>query len=102
MRILPSTQNLNSADCYFPLAFRKSSTYSLPPKRRQRRSPKSHSRRRNWNDSVLKVFCSFLSKLGADPPRSGANAFYYRFEYLGRNSAGRADLLGTAKYGAEY
>src|SRR6266404_1567817 len=85
MRISPTTQNLNSADSYFPLAFRKSSTYSLPPKRRQRRSPKSHSRRRNRNDSVLKVFCSFLNELGADALRSGTNAFYRRSQGLERN-----------------
>src|SRR5467141_3794992 len=87
MRILPSTQNLNSADCYFPLAFRKTSAYSLPPSDGQRRfSQRSLERRRKLNDSVLKVFCSFLNKLGVDASRSGANAFFCRSQGLGRNS----------------
>src|SRR6266404_4451746 len=39
------------------------------------------------NDSVLKVFCSFLNKFSSDAPRSSANAFYRRSQALGRNSA---------------
>src|SRR5437899_29297 len=43
-------------------------------------------KRRKLNDSVLKVFCSFLNKLGGDASRSGANAFHCRSQGLGRNS----------------
>src|SRR5258705_11742221 len=39
--------------------------------------PGSHSRRRNRNDSVRKVFCDSIIKLETDFSRSGANAAYF-------------------------
>src|SRR3981189_3747375 len=49
--------------------------------------PGSHSRRRNRNESFLKVFCDSIIKLGIVVPRSAAPATLFRAQGVGGNRA---------------